>query len=599
MRNKSTFLLLLILFFVFGLLELIYPYYFLFDDNATQFLPFYVFNWRSVVEQGYLPQINFFQLLGYDYLGASQTAVFYIPIYIASAISLLLTSQLYATIEIVVIGHLIMSGLGLWFLFKTQKVPTHIAIAGVSVWLTQPFVVSMSRSWAHASYLCSVLPWYFLLLSNEDKHHNWTRTQAIKILLKSSLLYGGYAQWMVMLQLYETLYYFFKKLKRLPVDYIGYVVTTISTVVLSLPVLIPLYQTLQLSEYRSQPLTSDQALDFSLNIPIWILSQFGVFQANYFFEASSALVSGVFLLIIITLVGKIKNIQVHGNGLMGLIFISFLLSTHANLILVLLPIFDRFRYPLKHYFFFVFFILMYSVLVISKIKSNKIKYGAIGLLLITNLLILSSQDKNLLLSQLSFDRDWAGEFEFDPHYRVAPQGPVENTSSQAILTSNFATLYQITALNGYDPLISSFAYSAALGLNHQQALPFPVSESVVEHLQEHSVRYILSHDKKGKLHYQTIDKAKPIVGYFDEGEVESIDFTYYQNSIVFNVPPPGSVVEIRINPLLEYDVYFDDQWQYSTTSEFPLKIPVESIFAKAEVRYTTPLLKVLDHSRGR
>ena len=111
--RSIIFIILFIISFIL-ILEYKETYFFLYDDNATYYLPFFKYNWQALVNNLTIPFINFHQYLGHLYLGQGQTAVFYPLIYISVAISKILTSEYFATIEILVIIHFLISCVGMY-----------------------------------------------------------------------------------------------------------------------------------------------------------------------------------------------------------------------------------------------------------------------------------------------------------------------------------------------------------------------------------------------------------------------------------------------------------------------------------------------------
>ncbi|MCG8455805.1 MAG: hypothetical protein MI919_05945, partial [Holophagales bacterium] len=61
------------------------PFYFLWDDNASFFLPCYTFDYETLLEHGRPAHLNYHQYLGYTYLASGQTGVLYPPVYLAMA----------------------------------------------------------------------------------------------------------------------------------------------------------------------------------------------------------------------------------------------------------------------------------------------------------------------------------------------------------------------------------------------------------------------------------------------------------------------------------------------------------------------------------
>ena len=99
-------------------LQAAFPSYFLWDDNATFFLPQYAFNWRTLAEHGELPLVSFHQYLGYLYHGSGQSAVLYPVVYLAAGLSQALLGDLRHTMDVLATLHLAAGALAMSVLLR-------------------------------------------------------------------------------------------------------------------------------------------------------------------------------------------------------------------------------------------------------------------------------------------------------------------------------------------------------------------------------------------------------------------------------------------------------------------------------------------------
>ena len=76
-------MLLLVAILWFGGIEWLFPRYFLWDDNATYSLPYYLTDTQALLKTHVLPIINFFQFGGWNHLSSGQLAL-YPPTYLAA-----------------------------------------------------------------------------------------------------------------------------------------------------------------------------------------------------------------------------------------------------------------------------------------------------------------------------------------------------------------------------------------------------------------------------------------------------------------------------------------------------------------------------------
>jgi len=122
-----------------------YTQLFLYDDNATAFLPFYTYNWNSVINNLTIPFINFHQYLGHTYFSQGQTGVLYPPIYLAVLLSKLTTGSHFFTIDILVLLHFCCSVVGMFFLLKRFNIDTKLSFIFSLIWIPFPFFHDNSK----------------------------------------------------------------------------------------------------------------------------------------------------------------------------------------------------------------------------------------------------------------------------------------------------------------------------------------------------------------------------------------------------------------------------------------------------------------------
>ena len=157
-----TLILLVVLWIV--ILEVGRPHYFLQADNSVYWLPAYTLSYRSVVGDHTIPLINFHQELGGEFLSRGQTGVLYLPVYLALGLSRVLFGHEYATLDLLAAGHLLAGALGIYALARRHNIAVSLSIWGGLLWVTFPFIASLSREWIMIGYAAAYTPLVWLSL---------------------------------------------------------------------------------------------------------------------------------------------------------------------------------------------------------------------------------------------------------------------------------------------------------------------------------------------------------------------------------------------------------------------------------------------------
>lgn len=627
----------ILLYFVY--LETLFPHYFLFDDNVNAFLQIYSYNWKSIIQYNTIPFINFHQYLGHAYYAQGATSVFYIPVYLCSLISFIMSGNILSVIDILAITHLIISAIGLYLLLRRYKLSILSSILCSLLWISFPYLTIVTRSWIIFSYTLAFLPWNFFFLDKLIKSPCF-KYWLYFIFLKILYFYNGHVQFLLIICFFEFLflsvYFLFNTKKtydqqsnniyRNIKHYLTtntsnilriikiYTLSILSFLLLAAPLLLPMYVHQKESFYRSSKLPFHDFINHSLDIIDFIKSQFFIFRENVIFGSDSEIFF-VGLPVLLTL-GFIFFKKARTNKLPVIFLIlaltAFIMSTDSYSYFYYLPILNKFRWPFKYYFLFLFFATLTIAMLINSVESiNKsiIKmfiYFLIIINIIMNVYVLFS---NSSPSDV-FNRSTITKFDnkLSINDNITTTGRIftlwlKNPNPNDIYkfyTYNYATLLNLYHFGGYDVLRSKQIAQLTLGLDHSNIYKGNFSQALLNYLSSWSVKYLVTQNNElgrklsgfqqlkliksdeEKLVYENI-YALPIVYYFDQDPEK---FRYYINKhlkydigineiIVYPNNKDDRNIVINVAPLKWYKIYIDNKDKgYIDQDKLPLTIKV-------------------------
>ena len=151
------------MFFLFGLLELTWPYTFLKDDNINQFLPVLIEGMRQLFD-GTLPVFNHYQYMGSPLLEYGTYAVLYPPLILSYALAEYVFGNPFLTLELFVFIHIILGYCCMYFFLRSQHVRKLIALLGSLAFVFSGYALSASSSWYYVAPVLVFLPLLFYLV---------------------------------------------------------------------------------------------------------------------------------------------------------------------------------------------------------------------------------------------------------------------------------------------------------------------------------------------------------------------------------------------------------------------------------------------------
>ena len=557
-------LLLVVVLAVFFLcLEYRYPYYFLQDDNRNFFMPLFVHSYRSLCE-GELPFFNFHQFLGHPLLSSGQSASLYPPVHISLFLSKLFFGHFFAAVDILVCLHLVIAGLGLFGLLKFLKLSDRGAFFGAITWPLTSIIIYTSSAWHHTAVCAAFFP--LMLYFSLRLYGSWsTRNFFFLVVIRVLFFYMGYVQLFIYAVFLEALTFLvagialkIKGQKRgLPAGLLYYCLSYAATTVLSLPLLLPMWHQMTISATRQSAAAwevfSSQCIRFSqwlagllyapftggppADIPLegyWIDS-----VGQYFsYVGYVSLPAIVFCLVYLLKPKKPRNGTVTPYILVFLIMaaVSLLWTTGGlNRLIYIIPILNRFRWHFRINIFTTFYLVVLAAMGLSLFlecvrfsgRAKSVTFTALMVVQICTFfyLYLSSPQKNIPVNPEKIPLK-------EPRQEALRQGRILSLRYSFLVPSldgtfggrhlangiccNYATLWELYHVAGYDNFVIKDNYVAALGMNGDASYDGPPEESYINYFRLWGVKWYVVRKKANV--YDGYLTSNGILRRFDDAE---------------------------------------------------------------------------------
>lgn len=546
------------LFIILLIIEYEYPYFFLQDDNRDYNLPNFIHCFESLL-QGELPFYNFHQFLGIPHLALGQPAALYPLTYISVFASSLFFGHYFATVDILVIIHLLIGAVGFYQFARFFALDRKAAFfAGLS-WPLSSFIIYASNSWAFVAGVAAYFPW-MLLYSFRLYKTGETKAAVSAVAVRLLLFYAGHIQYFILTVIFEFLTVLFyglydsapetRKLNLLRF-FKKYIIGYMGVFILALPLLLPMWHQTTISAMRSDSLSFNVFVSQYFPLDQLLKGIFYPFtqvseNTAWPFRNMVNLAHVGYLPILLVLAAIIENlrkrIKAHTiNSVRLAVFawpavLAYLWSTNwaFNLLIYQIPILNRFRWPFKIIVYFDFYLIILAALVLSQIlarlpwreAAKKAGFGLIIGLQIFNFLFLYTgmpyKDfgehhgdalplTEPLREELAEGRIVSAGFEI---WQDTPQ------NNRAYLTAptlgfNYATLWGLDYFAGCEPLLSSANATATLGLNFT-AIIGPDKHIPVDHMRKAAVKWYIVPKEKESMYAQTLGSYGMTARYRDE-----------------------------------------------------------------------------------
>ncbi len=560
-----VFLVLMVLLFI----ESKHPYFFLQDDNRDSYLPYFIHNYRSLLS-GELALYNFHQFMGIPVLASGQTGTLYPITYIAVFFSNIILGHSFAAVDIQVIVHLLIGALGFYFFIKFLVKDQLTAFFGGLTWALSSSVIYISNSWIVVSAVVAYFPWMmffgFQLYKNPTQ-----KTKIGAVMMRLFLFYAGHIQYFIYAVIFEfitiTAYAITKsepgkKWASVASFLVTYIKGYVYVFFFSLPLLLPMWNHAATSAVRSGrlpfPVFVSQFFPIDQLIKGWFYPFLQVDGNTYASFRNLLNLSHIgYIPMILLIMGIIdryvvrkNNIKIESVKLFVFVvpaLLAFLWATNPlfNYIVYLIPILNRFRWPFKLALYLDFYLIVIATLILFYMIHQQSEKAIRKNIILTMIIMMQVLNFGFLYTATPY-KDF-GEHHGDPvpieeklkdklvGGRIISMGfeiwmPTPR-NDQSYLTAptlgfNYATLWGLDHLAGYDVMLSSTNADASLGLNFT-AIMDDTNAIPVDHLRQVAVRWYIVPKDKADLYSSKLGSYGIIQKYQDANRVVFYDEQAY------------------------------------------------------------------------
>ncbi len=469
-------------------LEIVHPFYFLKDDNRTYFLPMFFQNWRAVAE-GTLAFFNFHQYLGIPHYSAAQPATFYPLLYGAMACSQVAAGHLFWTIDILVTIHLCLGAAGVVVLCHRLGIRRRISWIIAVGWAISPLFLITATSWWNISGFAGYLPWMAATAIMVFQTPSFGSV-ILLVLFRLLLLLVGHPEFFLYACICEFLLVVLCLITTDTPSRKGisrYVLSILLTVAVSLPFVLPLWVDLKESiRIATTPKVANKVLSFR----DWFIGQVFPFsrdlyqgRASIFWQRHQQLSHSGYVIAAGAVWGIMSGIK-HADHkhrlrilMLGGTIVFFLAWSMGafNLIVHHIPILNQFRWTFKMLCCVNFFLFLLAGYGLGNLVENRFHHR--GAVIFTSVLLV------LVLINMGFLFYGKTIYSFNsvPHTQQPPfteplagkltdgrtvtlKLDMNDPFTSRSMGFNYATMWDIYHLGGYDPLVPKDNYRRSLGL---------------------------------------------------------------------------------------------------------------------------------------
>ena len=452
--------------------ELLVPYFFVQDDNHVQFFPKILVAMKMLFA-GEFPFVDNFQHFGAPIFQIGTYSAVDPLMLLSYLFSKFLLGNVYLTLEVYAFISLATGAFFLGLSFKNLKVDWLVGIAGVISYSLSGYFLIASRSWFYVLGIACYMPiLVYFFLKNTSENNNFKNVTLLGI-LRACFFYAGNAQFFLygtLIEFISYLYILIKKFSRKV--FFTYICSLVFTIGCILPLLIPQWVLLKSLDRPYEQLISYHSAPFEIFVssilpyPYYLWDKCAV---NYNCHLLSNLYHIGFIWVIVLFIGLISylrnGVAIFMSLLLGGVFLFVLSGGHASILYPFkhyIPVMNRMHYAFKIYPFAELLIIIYGVLVLSKVREiafikRVISYVVIlGVILVVYVAIYGTDTAFYSYKEKPYPKLSPGVAKFlskdDLLYGFGPGRHYGDYYANS-LVHNYSCVYDIKATNKYDPLL--------------------------------------------------------------------------------------------------------------------------------------------------
>jgi len=598
------------------------PRYFLHDDNASWFAGAYLHDYRVLAETGRLAEVNWYQHGGEPFLQQGQTAVLYPPVYLGVALAKWISGDVIWAIDWIAAIHLAIGLLGFYFWMRQGGIEPRFAALGALAWVFNPFVLIVSASWIFVAIVAAWLPWLFWAFDRLLARP--TARNALYLGGSAGLLFlQGYVQFFAYAALFLALYHFITQpaARQLAVLY-HLLIATLIFAALALPLLLPLLHAAAESAVRANPLALVDALMYSALPRDIAVAQFACFDFHLLVGLSIvAYYCPALLLLPVTIFRLCRADAETRRTLVVLISLGLLavvLSTTAHAALSILPLFDKFRWPFKVFFFADFFLLASLVHAMSSWAgahfpsaraANRTAAISLAVVVFANFAVsFTFHDQNLISATALPSSASPLPPGMDPHLgrTVTISDDLPDAEAYRYASHAYSTVYAFPSLGGYDPLVGLRQIEFSFYLDYPNFCRGVITPDFQKDFESRAVRYWIVDARSSQLTaIESLPGMKPIdrdasrlifedinaspIAFATDAPTTACPVTYSGNSMLIGVGGITSELKVSAGPTDGWWYRMDrGAWLRPTYQDGWLTLPPTPSARLAEISYFDP-----------
>jgi len=535
-------------------IELRRPYYFLQDDNRDFALPCLVHNWRAL-RGGEIAQFNFHQFAGVPHLSNGASGALNVPGYAATFASYILLGQPFGAVDFLVTFYLITGAAGGFLLLRLITGDARAAFWGALTYELNSFNIYVSAGWSTLSGSAAYFPWmlYFAL-----RLFDGTPYAAVGLLTAHLLLvFIGYPEQVLHCAAFELMVFtlvamlqFRLHRRRVVAAVQRYAANWALTVVFSLPLLLPMWHQATISAARKEALAKWEFEWGAFDLVSWFSGLLNPFSnARYarvpitaWLPRSLPYLSHIgYLTLVLIGVGliaffrkaldarRMKYFFICWAGALVSLFWS--INAYAD-IMYAIPVLNRFRWPFKLQLHTAFFLVAMATVGLawllglfqSRWAARSVFTAALLATLANFLALYLLRPPRLFRThQESIPLVEPLEEQLKEGRLISIGYPFEDQKSANSIGYDYATLWGLESIAGYDEFVPARNRQIALGLDHWASYVDRPNRLPIAHLRRWGVRwYIVSN---GAPEYAPVLIANGLTPYFHDA-----NRTVYQDS---------------------------------------------------------------------